>query len=434
VRRGYAYALIAAACVLPRAAVLAHERAAILSTAVEKSDILARVFIKTGTFGYVPGLPSASTQPVYGWFLVAVYWIAGRHWWSLGSAQIAVALATAFVVYEIGRRFVSPRAGLLAAVIATLQPYLVWHDLHVNREIVDQLLGAAMFLLAMLAGRRRSLPLAAALGLVTGIAILSNSRLLLLPIAFAAYLLWRKAGWAAALVVPALAALTLVPWVVRNKVEVGCFSITTDARALWKANNPHTYDLLAKGIWIDFVPELPNAPITPTRAREIYLATGRKVDVHECAQQSHYQHLVIEFWKDHPGEKGKLMAQATWLLWRPSVTADGGGDSTGGGALHSLRHLAEPAFVIPLYILAIAGFFVVSRPLRALALIFVGYETLAALVFAGTTRYRVPWDFVLALLAAAALEALLLRLAQRRRNASMATAASTASTRSQGTL
>jgi len=39
-----------------------------------------------------------------------------------------------------------------------------------------------------------------------------------------------------------------------------------------------------------------------------------------------------------------------------------------------------------------------------LALIFVGYETAATWVFAGTTRYRVPWDFVLALLVAAALD------------------------------
>ena len=44
---------------------------------------------------------------------------------------------------------------------------------------------------------------------------------------------------------------------VRNKVQVGCFAITTDARALWKANNENTYDVLARGGWIDDVPELP---------------------------------------------------------------------------------------------------------------------------------------------------------------------------------
>ena len=31
--------------------------------------------------------------------------------------------------------------------------------------------------------------------------------------------------------------VVVAPWVVRNRVQVGCFAITTDARALWKANN-----------------------------------------------------------------------------------------------------------------------------------------------------------------------------------------------------
>ena len=38
-----------------------------------------------------------------------------------------------------------------------------------------------------------------------------------------------------------------------------------------------------------------------------------------------------------------------------------------------------------------------------LAVALLAYHTLAAMVFAGATRYRVPWDFLLALLAAGAL-------------------------------
>jgi 4-amino-4-deoxy-L-arabinose transferase-like glycosyltransferase len=408
VTRRFPYALIAAACVLPRAIVLLHERGAILASYLEKSDILAQVFIKSGTFGYVPGIPSASTQPLYGWFLIAVYWVAGRNWWSLGTAQIALAVCTALLVYEIGRRFISPRAGLVAALVATLHPYLIWHDLHVNREILDQPLGAAMFLLALLVANRPSRRLAAGFGLISGIAILSNSRLLLLPFALAAYLLWRRAGWIVAALVPLLAALALAPWVIRNKVQLGCFALTTDARALWKANNANTYGLLAKGIWLDAVPDLPNPPLTPTQARDLYTSKGLKVNVHECAQAAHYEHLVFQFWEHHPGAKVKLMVQATGLLWSPAVTTDAGGPSA-SGVFHSLRHVAEPAYAIPLYILALVGLFFVSTPLRVLALLFVGYETFAAWVFAGTTRYRVPWDFVLALLAAAALERLPLR-------------------------
>ncbi len=400
-----AYAIVVAACVLPRAIALGYERGAILASYVEKSDILARVFIHSGTFGYIPGVPSASTQPLYGWFLIPIYWIAGPHWWSVGTAQIAVAAATAIVVYETGRRFLSQWAGLIGAVVSTIHPYLVWHDVHVNREILDQLLGAAMFFLALLVGTRRNLWLAAALGLVSGIAILSNARLLFLPLALGAYLLWRRSGWIAAVLVPVVAGAALLPWLIRNDVQVGCFTLTTDSRALWKANNLRTYGLLKHGLWIDTLDSLPGEPYfgpTPTQARDHYLATGQKTDVRECYQEKRWQHLVIQFWKNHPGAKAKLMVQATQLLWDPAVTADNDVSGT-SGLFHQLRHFAEPAFVIPLYVLAIVGLFLVPAQFWVLALIFFGYETFAAWVFAGTTRYRVPWDFVLALLAAATL-------------------------------
>src|SRR5262249_47426463 len=120
VTRTRAYAIVLAACVLPRAIVLLHERGGLLDN-MEKSDLRARVLLKRGNFGYIPGEPSANPQPLYGWFLWIVYWLAGRHWWSIGIAQLLVAAATAIVVYEIGRRELSNRAGLIAAVVATLQ-------------------------------------------------------------------------------------------------------------------------------------------------------------------------------------------------------------------------------------------------------------------------------------------------------------------------
>ena len=402
--RRRAYALVIAACALPRLVVLVHERGSMLAT-MEKSDVLAQVLLKSGTFGYVPHVPSANTQPLYGWFLWLVYWLAGRHWWTVGGAQLIVAIATALFVYEIGRRFLSTRAGLMAAVISTLQPYLVWHDMHGNREILDQLLGAAMFGLVLAA---RSLPSAALLGAVTGVGILSNSRLALLPVLFAAFVLWRRAGWLATLSVPLLAAIALAPWVIRNKVEVGCYAITTDARALWKANNLGTYDTLAHGGWIDSVPDIPQRRpfphpgpwFTPQEAGKWYETHHVVVKLNECTQENHYEHLVEQFWEHHPGAKAKLMAQATWMLWDPAVQRDAGPSA----GVDTMRSLVEPVYMIPLYLLALAGLFVVPLAFRVLALVFVGYETLAAWVFAGTTRYRVPWDFVLALLAAAAIE------------------------------
>src|SRR5439155_24781967 len=126
--RRQASVLVGLAAVLPRLAVLLYERGSILSAFTEKSGDFARRFVDTGTFGLVPGQPSAWTQPLYGFFLIPIYWIFGRHWWSVGFIQIGVALATALVVLEIGRRFVSLRAGATAAVVPPLNPYLVRHD------------------------------------------------------------------------------------------------------------------------------------------------------------------------------------------------------------------------------------------------------------------------------------------------------------------
>ena len=397
--------LVVAAAALPRLLALAIEREQILEAYVEKSDVFARTLVSSGTFGFLPGVPSAYTQPLYAWFLAGLYWPVDRSWAVVGLAQVLVAVVTALLVLAIGTHLASVRTGVLAALVATLHPYLVWHDIHVNREILDGLLAAAIVLLALLAYERRSLPLALGLGAVTGLAILSNARLLLLPLVLAPYVAWRvrpagRAIAAAALVVVG-AALVTAPWVVRNKVVIGCATITTDTRALWKANNPATYDVLARGGWIDDVPDLPGVPPWPEKAAGISVAAAKAVD--ECAQSSFYRDEVFDFWRDHPGEKARLAVQAVGMLWSPflSVTAD---DEAQQGASDVAQRTIEPAFVLLLYAFALWGAFLAPRRFVALAALLLGFNTLMAMVFAGTVRYRAPWDFVLALLAAFALE------------------------------
>jgi hypothetical protein len=65
------------------------------------------------------------------------------------------------------------------------------------------------------------------------------------------------------------------------------------------------------------------------------------------------------------------------------------------------------------YALAAVGLFVAPRAFVALALLLLAYQTGAALLFVGATRYRVAWDFLLALLAAAALQWLVKRVRTR---------------------
>ncbi len=415
--RRLTYALLAAVVALPRLIALGAERGDILTSFTDKSDDFARTFLSSGTYGFVAGHPSAYTQPLYGFFLVPIYWIFGRHWEVIGTAQILVAAGTAILIYEIGRRVASPRVGFVAAAIASLHPYLVWHDVHMNREILDHFLAAAIVLLTLIAAARPTLRLAALLGVALGLGILGNVRLAALPLVVAAFILWRQGlqrrTVGLSLLLIGVTAVIVAPWMIRNRASVGCFTVTTDARALWKANNENTYDTLTHGGWIDAVPRFPGSPPTPEDVYARYLATGRYTPVDECAQMRFFQHKTHAFWIHHPGEKAKLALLSGQMLWQPSVVETGGRPGEGTW-LDTLRTSSEPLFMIPLYCLAVAGLFFVPRAFAVLSVLLLAYQTAVAMIFVGVTRYRVPWDFLLAVLASAAIVALVQRVVEVR--------------------
>jgi 4-amino-4-deoxy-L-arabinose transferase-like glycosyltransferase len=418
VGRRVSCALLAAIVAIPRLIALGVERGDILTAFTDKSDDFARTFIASGTYGFVAGHPSAYTQPLYGFFLVPLYWVFGRHWEVVGIAQILVAFGTAVLVYEIGRRVVSRTVGLVGAVIATLHPYLIWHDVHLNREILDQFLAAAIVLLTLIVAARPSIRIAAPLGLALGLGILGNVRLAALPLLVAGFIVARtgfdrRAIWLVVAIL-GVTAITVAPWLVRNRVSVGCWAVTTDGRALWKANNVNTYETLTHGGWIDAVPRYPGAPPTPEDVHDRYLATGVYTPVDECAQMDFFEHKAHAFWFHHPGEKAKLALLSGQMLWQPSVVETGGrpGEDTW---LDTLRSSSEPLYVVPLYLLAIAGLFFVPRAFAVLVVLLLAYQTAVAMIFVGVTRYRVPWDFLLCVLAGSALVALTRRLAESRR-------------------
>jgi hypothetical protein len=69
--------------------------------------------------------------------------------------------------------------------------------------------------------------------------------------------------------------------------------------------------------------------------------------------------------------------------------------------------------MIALYLLAVVGLFVLPRTFVVLTVVLLGYQTIIAMLFAGATRYRVPWDFLLAIMAAAGIGAIIRRWQRR---------------------
>ena len=401
-RQRTAVILLLVATALPRLVALLYARSSVVDDFTEKGDVFAKTFLDHGTYGFIPGHPSAYTQPLYGWFLVPLYWIFGRSWEVVGLAQVAVACGTTLIVWQIGRRWLSPAIGLLAALAVAVHPYLVWHDVHMNREILDHFLAASIVYLTLLAAERFTPAIGLGLGAVLGLAILSNVRLEALPFVLLAYLAFvrRRWSWVGAAALVAGCAVVVMPWVIRNAADVGCWTVTTDARALWKANNVNTYATLKSGQWIDHVPQPKSFPPTPQDVYDKWVKTGVVVPYDECAQMTMFQKKVISFWVHHPAEKARLVPLDAQWLWQPNVVEVT--DRPGAGTwLDTMRQVAEPAYMIVVYVLAVVGLFIVPRWFSLLAILLLGYQTIVALLFVGETRYRVPWDFVTTLLAAA---------------------------------
>jgi hypothetical protein len=260
---------------------------------------------------------------------------------------------------------------------------------------------------------------------VLGLGILGNVRLEALPFLLLVYLAFRlRLRVLPVLAVLGAAAVVVMPWVIRTKADVGCWAVTTDSRSIWKANNVNTYATLKSGQWIDHVPQPKSFPPTPQDVYDHWVQTGVVLPYDECAQMSEFQSKVIHFWLHHPGDKAQLIPLDAQWLWQPSVV-DVTNRPGEGTWLDTMRFVIEPAYMSAVYLLAAIGLFFVPRWFRWLTVLLLAYQTVLAMLFVGETRYRIPFDFLLALLAGTAL----LRL-PRTRSEAMSTIRRVASSRS----
>jgi len=77
------------------------------------------------------------------------------------------------------------------------------------------------------------------------------------------------------------------------------------------------------------------------------------------------------------------------------------------------RRLRELAPFLPAGFVLV-GLFFVPRAFAVLAVLLLAYQTAVAMIFVGVTRYRVPWDFLLCLLAGATVLEVVRRLREWR--------------------
>ncbi len=323
------------------------------------------------------GEPVATTPPLYVFLLASLY--------GLGATPSAVRVLQAvlgaldcLLVYLLGRRLFGSRAALLAAGLWAVHPgasYLA--GLHLTENLFLPLL-----LLSLLQAERvASQPhprQAFLLGALVGLGALARAMFLLfVPV----LMVWGLARWGARSAVSyrvmacvaAGCALVLLPWTVRNWVVLRTFAPVQSNGALvfWAGNNPHADGGLVwptRRTW--------SGPVPPDDGRYGW----RALNVSE--ENRLYLQEALRWIRDHPAAYAHLLGLK--LLRLHSFTR-----STDDRVLEV--PLAASVFHWALYALAAAGAYLAWRR-RAGGTLWALFALthLAALLFAGSTRYALP--------------------------------------------
>lgn len=176
------------------------------------------------------GFPlSLKRPPVYPVLLALVGRGFGEGFWAPIALQHVLGVGTAALVYGIGRLTFGRGVGLLAGLVAALSGGLLIYEHYLLTEAVFTFLLSLSLLLGLAGLRRDSAWCYVGSGVAIGLATLTrpHGQLLILlgpPVFLLCYRRWRPALRATALVTAA-AALVMVPWMARNWVVHGAFTV-----------------------------------------------------------------------------------------------------------------------------------------------------------------------------------------------------------------
>jgi 4-amino-4-deoxy-L-arabinose transferase-like glycosyltransferase len=181
-------------------------------------------------FAMEPGTPTSIRPPLYPALLAATWFVTGSEsLQSIRVLQIVLGLATAGLVFLIGRRLYGPAVGRLAAAICWLYPSLVFSNyLILTETLFTFLLVAFVLLMVMLVESPRAV-LALSGGAVLALAALTRSVLWPAPLVLCPLLFFLIPGTLRMRAMMPLLVLTafvvvLAPWSVRNTRLQGVFT------------------------------------------------------------------------------------------------------------------------------------------------------------------------------------------------------------------
>jgi hypothetical protein len=392
-------------------------------------------------------LPGAGDPPLYPAFLALLSRLGIDTLAGVRLVGALVGLAVVVLAALLVRRLAGPRAGVLAGAVAAVYPMLWINDGMVLSESLYVPLLLVVLLAAYHFWDHPGWASAAGLGVAVAVAGLTRAEALLLYGALLLPLLWglRRLGWARVAgfgLVAGLAGLVLVgPWVVYN---LGRFSqpvtLTSATGAVLSAANcdaayglgpdgeyigyaANCYDEYVRNGWL--VGKLPGcddaavaaARVDPT-GDEAARCWPNDPTFDESDRDVYSREGALRYLSEHRGRLPVVVLARVgriWDLYTPQLGRDDeplgqnvrlNWQVEGRGKTASRAGFLAYWALVPFAVAGLASLWRRRLPVSPLVSMAVVITVTAAFTF-GITRYRVPVDLVVAVLAAVGLDALL---------------------------
>ncbi len=373
-------------------------------------NALAFNLIGSNEFSITSGTPSIDYEPLYPWLMSIGYRISGSNWLGVTVLQAVLHALTSLMLFLSARTLWNELAGFFAGLFHVMYPYLFLYTISIyDTTLFVFLVVAVFYLLTQKNLTTKHLLLG---GIALGLGFLTRGTM----IVFIPALLWyvfynvmkeknvRTAIIGCGIVITATA-LTMAPWLIRNKNLTGRLMISTHGPfGLWQGNNDFTKEYLSNNISLDEIYKRVPPP-------DIYAKYPNKerAPIEAIAVADAYKIEASTWIKNHPSEFIELAfikAQKLWTWNRNPASKPKFGTNED-------RDTANIISYLPLLLLSIAGIFFVWKKNIPLALLFIGTAicyTGAHMIAMGFTRARLPLDPLLMILAGIALDKIVSRM------------------------
>jgi 4-amino-4-deoxy-L-arabinose transferase-like glycosyltransferase len=340
------------------------------------------------------GAPTAFWPAGWPMAMSVLFRVTGPSLVALGLFNLACSVATGYLALLLGRRlFGSEAAARLGLLLFAVYPNAIGY---VPLALTEVFYTALLLLGCWLVIARRSMLWLVAAGVVFGFATLVKAQtLVMVPLLFA--IDWLRAGdvWrrlpaliGQGALVLSVAALTVMPWTVRNHAQLGAWvAVSTNGGFTLLTGNNDT----ATGDY---------TPADPTVA-----ALMARKDLTEVTRDAEAKRLGLEWIAAHPGRFVTLAPRKLARLWLPDGEAEwayqaGAPSYARFELLYRAVRVANQAYYALLMMGFAAAFVVMTIRRRAEQQRWVGwwllpwgvaaYPSLIALMFSGQSRFHYP--------------------------------------------